>query len=71
MILLIYPIKINPSGWYWKFGREKDLNNVLADTYSVEKLTPWINAASLNLEERKNAYQLLEKIMNYIKTLFQ
>jgi predicted chitinase len=50
------------SGWYWKFGREKDLN-VLADTYSVEKLTPWINAASLNLEERKNAYQLLEKII--------
>ncbi len=50
------------SGWYWKFGSVKGNINPIAEIGTPEIVTPYINAASLKLLERKNAFILLTKI---------
>jgi predicted chitinase len=53
------------GGWYWRHGASKGDINPVADTGSVEKLTKYINAESKNLQERKDAFDTLIKIMEY------
>ncbi len=50
------------SGWYWRFGSVKGDINPIADFGDVKKVTPYINSASLELEKRENAFELLKKI---------
>jgi predicted chitinase len=56
------------SGWYWKTRIQGGLNRI-ADTATVERFTPYINAASLNLKDRKAAFEILKKIFQYEKCI--
>ena len=55
-------IAADVAGWYWKYGSRKGDINIIADKGSVKEVTPYINAASLQLKERENAFNLLIKI---------
>lgn len=50
------------SGWYWKYGSVKGNINPIADKGSVKDVTPYVNAASLKLKERENAFEILKRI---------
>ncbi|MNL51626.1 hypothetical protein D3C87_1747370 [compost metagenome] len=58
-------ISADTAGWYWRKGSSKGDINKIANKGTVEEVTPYINALSFNLKERKDAFNILIKILKY------
>jgi len=58
-------VAADTAGWYWRKGSSKGDINKVANRGTVEEVTPYVNALSFNLKERKDAFNILIKILKY------